>query len=51
MVSNYKEVYYDPYCGKCKHKKKKEEEEPCAECLNHPVNEFSHRPVKFEENE
>lgn len=36
MVSNYKEVYYDPYCAKC---------------LNHPVNEFSHRPVKFEENE
>ncbi len=49
MVSNYKEVYFDPYCSKCKHVKKTEEEEPCAECLNNPVNEWTHRPVKFEE--
>lgn len=49
MVSNYKEVYYDPYCSKCEHMKKTEEEEPCAECLNNPVNEWTHRPVKFEE--
>lgn len=49
MVSNYKEVYYDQYCSKCEHANKKEEEEPCAECLNNPVNEWTHRPVKFEE--
>lgn len=51
MVSNYKEVYFDPYCSKCKHLKKTEQEEPCDECLNNPVNEYTHRPVKFEEKE
>ncbi len=51
MVSNYKEVYFDPYCSKCKHLKKTEQDEPCDECLNHPVNEYTHRPVKFEEKE
>ena len=51
MVSNYKEVYFDPYCSKCKHLKKPETEEPCNECLNNPVNEYAHRPVKFEEKE
>ena len=29
MVSNYKEVYFDPYCSKCKYLKKTEQEEPC----------------------
>ncbi len=51
MVSNYKEVYFDPYCEKCKHEKKAETDEPCSECLSNPVNEFSHKPVKFEERE
>ena len=51
MVSNYKEVYFDPYCEKCKHEKKDETDAPCFECLNNPVNEFSHKPVKFEERE
>ncbi len=50
MVSNYKEVYFDTYCSKCKHLKKPETEEPCNECLNNPVNEWSHKPVRFEEN-
>lgn len=51
MVSNYKEVYFDPYCSKCKYLKKTEQEEPCDECLNNPVNEYTHRPVEFEEKE
>ena len=51
MVSNYKEVYFDPYCSKSKHLKKTEHEEPCDVCLNNPVNEYTHRPVKFEEKE
>ena len=51
MVSNYKEVYFDPYCEKCKHEKKTETDEPCSECLSNPVNEFSHKPIKFEERE
>ena len=51
MVSNYKEVYFDPYCSKCNYMKNTEQEEPCDECLNNPVNEYTHRPVKFEDNE
>lgn len=51
MISNYKEVYFDPYCEKCKYMKKAEQEEPCDECLNNPVNEYTHRPVKFEKKE
>ena len=30
MVSNYKEVYFDPYCSKCKYLKKTDQEEPCV---------------------
>ena len=47
MKSRYKIVYYERYCNKCAHEKKKEEEDPCRECLNTPANEDSHRPVKF----
>ena len=51
MESRYKEVDYYEYCQKCKHKDKKEEEQPCFECLEEPVNLYSRRPVKFEEAE
>lgn len=47
MKSRYKIVYYERYCNQCAHEKKKEEEDPCRECLNTPANEDSHRPVKF----
>ena len=42
-----KEVRYDLYCGKCVHKDKDEEEDPCHDCLNQPSNEYSHKPVYF----
>ena len=45
----YKMVYYHEYCSKCKHEKVKDEDDPCAECLEEPVNVNSHKPVKFEE--
>ena len=45
----YKEVYFDKYCKTCKHKKLKETEEPCDECLGEPLNRNTHRPVKYEE--
>lgn len=51
MEDTYKEVYFDQYCKTCKHLSKKEEEEPCAECLNEPVNLYSHKPVNWEANE
>lgn len=45
----YKEVYYHQYCKLCKHKDVKDIEEPCNECLDNPINQHSHKPVKFEE--
>ena len=49
MEDGYKEVYFDEYCGSCKHKSKNEDETPCDECLENPVNLNSHKPVKYEE--
>lgn len=46
-----KEVYFGQYCKICKHFYKRSDEEPCMECLNVPVNQYSHKPVKYEEQE
>ena len=46
-----KEVLFYNYCSHCKHKDVKETYEPCNECLTHPVNENSHKPVMFQEEE
>ena len=50
---NYKEVYFDQYCRKCKYWKENDEglKEPCNECLSEPINIDSHIPVKFEEKQ
>lgn len=45
---SYKEVYYHKYCKDCVHFEKKENEEPCSECLEKPTNYATDRPVKFE---
>ena len=42
-----KEVYFDKYCHMCVACDKKEDEEPCCDCLEEPVNLYSHKPVKF----
>lgn len=47
----FKEVYFNGYCHKCIHKDKDEAEEPCDECLENAVNEYSHKPVNFKEKE
>jgi len=44
-----KEVYFDQWCPKCTHKNAPEDEDPCNECLCYTANEYSHKPVKFEE--
>lgn len=49
MEESYKEVYFGEYCKTCKHEKLAENEDPCDECLNHPANAYSHKPVKWEE--
>lgn len=46
-----KEVYFDKYCGTCVHKDDSAGEEPCASCLDEPVNQNSHKPVKYEGKE
>ena len=43
-----KEVYFYQYCSTCKYKDLKEEEDPCYDCLANPVNEDSHKPVRYE---
>lgn len=42
-------VLFDKYCPICKHYRKTEDEDPCWECLDNPVNAQSHKPVRFEE--
>lgn len=51
MSEGLKEVRFDLYCKKCKHKDKKQTETPCDECLAEPANVNSRKPVKFEEKE
>lgn len=49
MEESYKEVHFDQYCKTCEHEKLKETDDPCDECLNNPVNLYSHKPVMYEE--
>ena len=44
-------VEFDNWCYKCKYFKTKETEEPCTDCLDEPVNDDSHRPVYWKEQE
>lgn len=44
----YKEVYFGQYCKKCVNFDKMEDEQPCRDCLNEPVNLYSHKPVNWE---
>lgn len=46
----YQEVYFYNYCKNCKFRDRKINEEPCDECLSEPINLYSHRPVKYEED-
>lgn len=50
MEYDYKEVYYDQYCSRCVHLELEEDDEPCRDCLDEPVNVYSHKPIYWEEN-
>lgn len=50
-MSDTKEVYFDEYCKTCKYDTYKGYEDPCDNCLGHPYNFDSHKPVFWEENE
>ena len=38
------------YCRFCEHKEKKEASNPCDDCLDHPTNIDSRRPIHFKDN-
>ena len=44
-----KEVYFSLYCHQCANKDVDETEDPCNDCLAHPFNQWSHKPVYFKE--
>jgi len=46
MADKFVDFY--TYCKACKHKDKNENDDPCNDCLNEPVNEDSHKPWYFE---
>lgn len=43
-----KEVRFDIYCKRCKSKDKRENEDPCWDCLESGFNYDSHKPINFE---
>lgn len=51
MEGDNKEVFFDVYCPTCKHKDVSEDDPkgPCWDCLEVPVNQDTHKPVKWEE--
>lgn len=51
MEEVYKEVYYGEYCKTCQYEKLAEDEDPCHDCLNEPVNAYSHKPVNYKQAE
>lgn len=48
---NYKEVFFDRYCGTCRYEKMLETDDPCDECLINPVNLYSHKPINWKEKD
>lgn len=44
-----KEVMFHKYCPICQFWEKKENEDPCWDCLENGYNYDSERPVKFKE--
>lgn len=51
MINSEKMVYFNDWCDKCVYSKLDEFKDPCFECLSNPVNEYSHKPVKFKATE
>ena len=40
-------VEFDKYCATCQYEKNSEAEEPCDECLEHPVNWETNKPYCY----
>lgn len=50
MMNEQKFVDFHKYCPLCVHAKKSENEDPCWDCLGRGVNNFSAKPINFEES-
>ena len=48
--SELKEVRFDIWCQKCRHRNKNEAQDPCNECLEVGMREGSEKPENWEEN-
>lgn len=44
-------VDFEKYCKKCECKARDENEAPCWECLEQPVNYHSEKPIHFKERD
>ena len=51
MDERYKEVYFNLYCEKCEYKDVPVKDGPCDECLENPINLYSHKPVNYKEKD
>lgn len=51
MEGDFKIIEFGFWCKKCKHRRKKEQDEPCASCLEVPARADSRKPEKFEDVE
>ena len=43
-------VDFEKWCASCKNADKPEVDDKCAECLDYSVNQYSTKPVNWEEN-
>jgi len=50
-VNELKEVFFDVYCPTCRFYGKAEEDSPCDDCLDEPVNTNSHKPVHWKKGD
>ena len=50
-MDDEREVYFSLYCHQCKDEKTNDTDDPCNECLAHPFNINSHKPLYFKEKE
>jgi len=52
-MNREKIVKYDQWCHKCEYYKANpsDDDNPCEECLDNPVNIDSHQPTMFKEKE
>ena len=51
MDEDLRMVEFWRYCETCEYKELDENKEPCEECLDHPWNEYTSKPINWKEKE